>query len=25
MRGVLENIKQILAEMGVTRCAPARR
>ena len=25
MRGVLENIKQILAEMGVSRCAPAGR
>jgi 2-aminoethylphosphonate-pyruvate transaminase len=25
MRGVLENIKQILAEMGVTRCASAGR
>jgi len=25
MRGALENIKQILGEMGVTRCAPAGR
>ena len=25
MRGALENIKQILGEMGVTRCAPADR
>ena len=25
MRGVLDAIRDILAEMGVTRCAPARR
>jgi hypothetical protein len=25
MRGVLEHITQILAKMGVTRCAPAGR
>jgi 2-aminoethylphosphonate-pyruvate transaminase len=25
MRGALENVKQILGEMGVTRCAPAGR